>query len=378
MRPTTVALVAPTLGILGGHAIQARALAHGLRNEGYEVLFVPINPAFPLKVRWLRRYRYVRTALNEACYLPSLLRLRQADVVHVFSASYWSFVLAPLPAILVARRLGKRVVLDYHSGEAPDHLARWGVLVHPWLRLVDEIVVASEYLRGVFAQHGYRARVIPNIVDTSRFAFRERRILRPRLVSTRNLEPYYRVDNTLEAFARVQSRYPDATLTIAGYGSEEGRLRRLAGSLRADGIRFVGRVEPEAMPRLYDEADIFLNSSVLDNQPLSVLEAFAAGLPVVSTGAGDLASLVRDRETGLLVPPGDPGAMADAVLTLLGNHERAVAMTRLARREAERHAWSHVCHEWAAVYSGEGSALEDADQPLSPRRVPPKTPAVSQ
>src|SRR5207302_6564495 len=290
-----------------------------LRSEGNEVQFVPINPVFPRGLRWIRRYRYVRTALNEACYLPTLLRLRRADVVHIFSASYWSFVLAPLPAILAARSFRKRVVLNYRSGEAQDHLERWGPLVPPWLRLVDEIVVPGEYLRGVFARYGYRARVIHNVVDTSRFRYKERRTLRPRLLSTRNLGPYYRVDNNLEAFARVRARYPDATLTVAGYGSEEGRLRQLATSLGMAGIRFVGRVEPEAMPRLHDEADIYLNSSVVDNQPVSVLEAFAAGLPVVSTGTGDLAAIVRGGETGLSVPSRDPGAMADAIMTLLGN-----------------------------------------------------------
>jgi L-malate glycosyltransferase len=365
MKSTTVALIAPSMEILGGHAVQAQALAQGLQAEGYGILFIPINPGLSPQLRALRRYRYVRTLVNEAVYLPTLLRLRKADLVHVFSASYWSFVLAPLPAILLARRFRKRVVLHYHSGEAPDHLARWGPLVHPWLRLVDEIVVPSEFLRGVFAQYGYRTRVIRNIVDTDDFSYRERQILRPRLLSTRNLEPHYRVDNTLQAFARVQAHYPEATLTVAGSGSEEGRLRHLAASLRVGGIRFVGRVEPEAMPRLCDEADIFVNSSVIDNQPLSVLEAFAAGLPVVSTGTGDLATLVRHGETGLIVPPGDPSAMANAVLRFLRDPQRAVAMTRQARRETERYTWAHVRQEWAVVYSGRGHAPEALSRSLA-------------
>jgi len=342
VNPQTVALIAPSLEILGGHATQAWALTHGLRNEGHHVLFVPINPSLPPGIRRFRRYRYVRTVVNEAWYLPTLLRLR--------------------PAILVARSLGKRVVLNYHSGEAPDHLARWGPLVHPWLRLADEIVVPSEYLRAVFARHGYRTRVICNIVDISRFGYRERRILRPRLLSTRNLEPYYQVDNTVKAFARLKGRYPDATLTVAGCGSEEGRLRGLAASLGVAGIQFVGRVEPHAMPRLYDEADIFVNSSVLDNQPVSVLEAFAAGLPVVSTGVGDLATLIRDGETGLIVPSGDPEAMTGAIVRLLGDHDRASAMARRARQEAERHTWPRVRQEWLAVYSGSKNAEAASDQ----------------
>jgi glycosyltransferase involved in cell wall biosynthesis len=351
MRPR-IALVAPRLENLGGQGIQARALAEELRNEGYEVTFIPINPRFPMGIRWLRRCPYARTFLNQALYLPSLVRLHRADVVHVFSASYWSFLLAPLPAILAARSLGKRIVLNYHSGEAEDHLTRWGAFVHPWLRLVDEIVVPSAYLRSTFARHGYRALVIPNVVDTSRFRYRERAPLRPYLISTRNLESYYRVDNTLEAFALLRARYPEATLTIAGYGREEGRLRRLAESLGTTGIRFVGRVEPAAMPGLYEGSDIFVNSSVVDNQPVSVLEALAAGLPVVSTGTGDIASIVRDGETGLIVPQDDPAAMANAVATLLENPEGSRLMARRARREVQNHTWSGVREAWAAIYSG--------------------------
>ena len=352
MARPRIALVAASLDIVGGQGVQARLLVDRLRSDGYDVLFVPINPRFPPGLRWLRRYAYARTLVNEGLYVPSLRRLRDVDVVQVLSASYWSFVLAVIPAILAAWSLGKRIVLHYHSGEADDHLARWGVLVHPWLRLVDEIVVPSEYLRGVFARHGYRVRVIRNVVDTRHFRFRERVPLHPRLLSTRNLEPYYRVDNTLEAFALLKAQYPEATLTVAGYGNEDVRLRRLAASLGASGIRFVGRVEPMAMADLYDQADVFVNSSVVDNQPVSVLEAFAAGLPVVSTGAGDIAAMVRDGETGLLVPPGDPAAMAKAVAGLLDNPDRAHGIARRARQEVEEYTWPRVRDAWAAVYSG--------------------------
>jgi glycosyltransferase involved in cell wall biosynthesis len=344
--------VAASLDILGGQAVQAQALVERLRADGYTVDFVAVNPAFPAGLRGLRRVPYARTVVNQALYLPALARLRRAEVVHIFSASYWSFLLAPVPAILAARALGKRVVLNYHSGEAEDHLARWAGLVHPWLRLVDEIVVPSAYLQEVFARHGYRARVVRNVVDLSRFAYRERPVLRPRLLSTRNLEPHYRVDVTLEAFALVRARQPAATLVIAGAGSEERRLRQRAAALEGDAVRFVGRVEPPAMPRLYDEADIFVNASVVDNQPLSVLEAFAAGLPVVSTGTGAIASMVREGETGLVVPARDPAAMAGAALALLEDPERARRLARRARREVAAYSWPEVRGEWARAYAG--------------------------
>jgi glycosyltransferase involved in cell wall biosynthesis len=349
-----VALVAPSLEILGGQGVQARALAEGLQQEGYAVRFIPINPEFPPRLQWLRRLRYLRTLVNQALYLPSLAALRAVDVVHIFSASYWSFLLAPVPAMLIARAFGKRVVLHYHSGEAYDHLANWGMFVHPWLQLAHEIVVPSQYLREVFARYGYRAVVIRNVVDTTRFRFRRRENLRPRLLSVRNFESYYRVDIILQAYAYIRHRFPDATLTLAGEGSEEPMLRQQAARLPGNGIRFVGRVEPQQMQELYDGADIFVNASVVDNQPVSVLEAFAAGLPVVSTATGDIAAMVRDGETGRIIPPEDPVTMAEAVIALLENPEHALQLAQQARDEAEGYTWSRVRSAWAEAYKSTG------------------------
>jgi glycosyltransferase involved in cell wall biosynthesis len=351
-RPRKIAIVAPSLDVLGGQSTQAAALADGLRREGFDVAFIPIDPRLPRALVHVRRVPVVRTALNQARYVPSLARLRHADVVHVFSASYWSFLLAPVPAMLAARAFGRRVVLHYHSGEAEDHLSRWGALVHPWLRLADEIVVPSEYLRSVFERYGHRVRVVPNVVDTKRLRYRERVPLRPRLLSIRNLERPYRVDDVLRAFALVRDRRPEATLTVAGSGGEERPLRRLARELGPERMRFVGQVRPEGIRDLYEAADVFLNASVVDNQPVSILEAFASGLPVVSTATGDIATMARHGQAALLVPARDPVAMAAAVLRLLDDPCLARDMAWRARQEARRHEWGRVRREWSAVYEG--------------------------
>jgi glycosyltransferase involved in cell wall biosynthesis len=351
-----VTLVAASLDILGGQGVQALALVDALRGDGYAVTFVPINPRFPGALRWVRRVRVLRTLLNQALYLPSLWRLAKADVVHVFSASFWSFLLAPVPAMLAARLFGTRVVLHYHSGEAAEHLERWGVLVHPWLRLAHVIVVPSDYLAGVFADHGVEARVIRNVVDLARFDYRERAPLQPHLVSTRNLEPYYRVDLVIEAFARVRAEARGATLSVAGYGSEEARLRRQA----RDGVTFVGKVDPQAMPALLHDADIFVNASVVDNQPVSILEAFASGLPVISTPTGDIAAMVRHDETGVIVPALDSDALAAAVLALLREPERAARLARRAHDELARYTWPALRDQWAAAYASAAAVPQPA------------------
>src|SRR4029078_10232714 len=106
-----IVIVAASLDLLGGHGVQAISLIGALAREGIPVAFLPINPTFPLGLRWIRRWPYLRTLVNQSLYLPSLLRLRHADVVHAFSASYASFLLAPLPAMLMGRLLRRRVIL---------------------------------------------------------------------------------------------------------------------------------------------------------------------------------------------------------------------------------------------------------------------------
>jgi glycosyltransferase involved in cell wall biosynthesis len=350
-RKPRIAIVAASLDILGGQGVQAHGLLSALERDGWPVTFVPIDPRFPRGLRWIRRVPGLRTLVNQALYAPGLVRLAAVDVAHVFSASYWSFLLAPAPAMLVGRAFGKRVVLHYHSGEADDHLAHWGALVHPWLRLAHEIVVPSEYLRRVFARHGHGATVVENVVELARFQYRERRPLRPRVLSTRNLEAYYRVDAAIEAFARFRAVVPDATLTVAGYGSREPALRALAARVAGGAIRFVGKVDPNAMPRLYADHDIYLNASELDNQPVSILEAMASGLAVVTTTAGDIPFMLRDGETALLVPPGNSAALGDAMCAVWRDRPAALARARRANREVVRYTWPSVRDRWAGVYT---------------------------
>jgi len=345
-----VALIAASPEIVGGHSVQAQGLTTHLRAAGLAVLSVPIDVRFPPGLQWIRRVPYVRTALNELLYLPTLLRIARADVVHIFSASYWSFMLGPAPAILAAKLLRKPVVLHYHSGEADDHLTRWRRSVAPFLRMADEIVVPSGYLQRVFESHGYHSHVIPNLIDTAQFRYRERIPLRPRLLSMRNLDHYYQIGNTIAAFARLKQLFPEATLTIAGYGAEERQLRRIADGL--GGVEFLGCVEPAALPAIYDGADVFLNSSIVDNQPVSILEAFASGLPVVSTPTGDIPSMLRGGEAGLLVNANDPSAMAAAITRLLEDSDLALRLSLCAREELERYAAHCIRDQWIALYAG--------------------------
>jgi glycosyltransferase involved in cell wall biosynthesis len=350
-RPLRVLIVCASLDILGGQAVQAARLLAELKSEpSLEVSFLPINPRLPGRLRKLQSIKYLRTAVTSLLYLATLLaRVRSYDVIHVFSASYLSFIIAPTPAILVSKLYRKKILLNYHSGEAADHLRR-SKFARRVIKLVDEVAVPSGYLVEVFARFGFKARAVFNFVDTDVLRFRERSPLRPVFLSNRNLEPTYNVGCVLRAFALIQRRYPEARLTVAGDGSQRGALESLARELGLSNVHFTGRVAPERMPALYDEADIFLNGSEIDNMPISLIESFAAGLPVVTSNAGGIPYIVSDRRTGLVVECGDFRGMADSAIRLLEDRGLASSIARNAREECNKYRWASVRGEWLELY----------------------------
>jgi len=352
-RPIRLLLVAPALRILGGQAVQANYLLDHLSHEpNFEVSFVPHNPRLPRPLRWLQSIKYVRTLVTSFVYCINLLiQVPRHDIVHTFSASYLSFLLAPAPAILIARLFNKKVVLNYRSGEAEDHLRCWPRTSVPIMRLADELVVPSQYLIDVFWKFGLRAIAVANIIDPDRFRFKERKPLLPIFLSNRNLYPLYNVACILRAFAKIQEKFPEARLIIAGDGSQRTMLEALARELKLEHVEFRGRVAPHKMHELYDEAHIFLNSSNIDNMPGSILESFATGMPVVSTSAGGIRCIVTHEQTGLLVPRNDHDAMAAWAMHLLESPEIASSIARNAYEECAAYKWEAVREKWLAAYA---------------------------
>jgi len=316
-----------------------------------EPSFLPVNPQLRGFGGRLQRIKYIRTVVTSIAYLFSLLRtVRQADVVHAFSASYWSFLLAPVPALLVARIFGKASLLNYRSGEADDHLANWLGAV-PLVRLANAVVTPSGYLVDVFRKYGIQARSIFNFVEIESLSYRDRGPVAPRFLSNRNFEAHYNVSCVLRAFAIIQAQYPEASLTVAGDGPQREELHELARKLGLQNVEFRGAVKPAMMPSLYEAADVYLNSPSVDNMPNSIIEAFGSGLPVVTTNAGGIPYIVRHEENGLMVPVNDHEALAREAVRLLQDPALAQRLSRDARAEClARYTWPAVGAEWRHCY----------------------------
>lgn len=340
----------------GGMAVQAEMLGAGLRREGHVVINVPTN-ALAHDSFW-RRVPLLRGLINLSLFLSRLWpACFRAGVIHVFSHSYLSFFLFTFPAVAAGKIMGKRVILHYHGGSAGAFLRRWFWLARLALESADLIVVPSGFLAAVFQRHQLRTVEVPNILELGKLPFRKRTPLRPRVVMARHLEPDYNVACGLRAFARLRRSYPQATLTIAGDGSERAALTALCRELGiTDAVTFTGNVNNARMMELYDHADIYLNSSRVDNQPVSILEAFACGLPVVSTAVGGIPFMARHGEEAMLAPDDDAPGLAAHMVTLLQNQALCHRLVQRARERARQHAWAPIYSKLLAIYHGASPA----------------------
>jgi glycosyltransferase involved in cell wall biosynthesis len=277
--------------------------------------------------------------------------LANVDVAHIFASSYWSFLIAAAPAWLIGTCRGNKTLLNYRNGDGRDHLCRFRSAVFVLSR-ADEIVVPSRYLVDVLGEFGLRAIVVPNLVDLSQFRYRPRLPLRPHLICTRGFSTYYKVDVVVRAFAEVKHFYPDAKLDLVGEGPLEGEIRDLVAGMKLTNVRFTGVVSRQQIGNYYDQADIFINGSCVDAMPVSVIEAFRSGTPVVTTSPEAMPYLVEHERTGLLSAVNDEKALATNVLRLLGDSQLAATLAENAYQESRKYEWGVVRQQWLNLYRG--------------------------
>ena len=247
-------------------------------------------------------------------------------------------------------RLRKPYVLALRGGSLPTFAARWPRRVRRLLTHASRVIAPSSYLRDTLSWGPIG--ILPNGLELSRYTPRIRAPVTPRFVWLRTFHELYNPLLAVEAFALVRAKHHSATLRMVG-PDRDGSIARVERRIRAldlvDAVTLVPGVEKSQVGAELAKGDIFLNTSSVDNTPVTVLEAMASGMCVISTNVGGVPYLLEDEEDSLLVPPDDVRAMANAMERILVDDELA---GRLSRRAAERSRgfdWQTVLERWDAL-----------------------------
>ena len=261
-------------------------------------------------------------------------------------------------------QLRKPYVLTLHGGKLPEFAKRWPRRTRRLLRSAAAVTVPSRYFGQQMAPYRSNLRLVPNALDLRAYRFRLRCQPGPNLVWLRAFRQIYNPVLALQVLRLLLAEFPGIHLTMIGpdkgdgsWQSTEQAAVRLGVTER---VQMAGSVAKATVPGALAAGDVFLNTTNGDNTPVSVIEAMACGLCVVSTNVAGLPYLLEHEHDALLVPPNDPSAMAGAIRRIMTEPGLAERLSRNARAKAGQFDWSIVRPQWETLLTAvaEGTVHE--------------------
>ena len=338
-KKPNLCFVGSLLGKNAGHiTTQGEIMADLFAAEGYEVA-------------------RVSSKLNRAARLAEIIAAliknhRRFDLVLLEVYSGLSLIIAD-SASLLCKFFKLPLIMVLHGGNLPEYVKKHPLWTKRVLRRADCLIAPSEFLAQKIGAEGFEIKVVPNIIELESYTFRLRSSLSPRLIWMRSFHPIYNPQMAIRVFAELRKDYPAATLTMAGADKGlELEIKEMARKMNlADAVSFPGFLDREQKSREFSAADIYLNTNRIDNMPVSVLEACACGLPVVSTNVGGMPFLISDGENGLLVENENVAAMVEAIKRLLTDSGTAQKICRNAGLVAEKSSWTTLRKSWEKLFA---------------------------
>ncbi|RBP27177.1 glycosyltransferase involved in cell wall biosynthesis [Oceanihabitans sediminis] len=273
----------------------------------------------------------------------------RVDVVFIDTYSTLNFYYA-----VVVSQLCRVLKLPYipilHGGNLPSRLADSPFLSNLVFKHAYKTVSPSLYMVEAFKEAGYEGvKYIPNSIEIEKYAFKERDFSDVRMLWVRSFSEIYNPCLAVRVLKQLQDAGVSASLCMVGPdadGSLEA-VQQLAKDLQVS-VRFTGKLPKEEWISLSEDYNVFINTTNFDNMPVSVIEAMALGLPVVSTNVGGMPYLITDKKDGLLVAPEDAAAFVGAIQQLVAHPEASREMALAARKKVEAFDWEVVKEEWVS------------------------------
>ena len=290
------------------------------------------------------RLARLRDMIQTAWQQRQHYRIAQVDV-YSGSAFIWAEAVCA-----VLRQMSKPYVLILRGGDLPFFAQQWPGRVRQLLSSAVSVTTPSRYLLQELRPFRADLTLLPNPLALSQYEFRLRQHLQPCLIWLRALHDVYNPGMAVQVLAQLVSDFPNVHLLMVGPDKGDGSwqaTQQLAAKLSVDQkLTMVGGIPKAQVPLYLNKGDIFLNTTTIDNTPISVMEAMACGLCVVSTNVGGVPYLLANEEDGLLVNSQDVVGMKTAVHNLFTNPTLAAQLSQNGRDKVKQFDWEVILPQW--------------------------------
>lgn len=274
---------------------------------------------------------------------------RKYDIFHIHGCSFFGFFPIVI-GVMIGKLLKKKIIITYHGGELYEFINKYKTKVIYFLNKADIITVPSKYLQNILNNNSIKSKYLPNIIRDDNVYFKKREKLKPILIVTRTLDEVYNIPLAIMAFKDLKKVIPDAKLTIVGDGKLKNEIYELVKKENIDDIEFVGRVPNSKIGEILNTADIFINPSNKDNMPLSLFEALACGLAVISTNVGGIPDYITDGINGFLIELNNKEQLMNKILYILNNQEEVQKIIYNGYQTFEQLTLNNLKSEYLKLY----------------------------
>lgn len=334
-----------------GIAVQTKQLHELLCEKKTTVSIIPTLQKRTGIFSFINNLRFVRGLINVVLYYFKLFKIWKFDIIHILASSGLNFYLFAIPALIFSKLFNKKTIIHYHGGGAESFFKKRAKTLAFANKLTDKLVVPSGFLEDVFSDFNVPSTIIPNAIDLDNFEFRRRDTIKPTILSARNLTPTYNISCAIRAFKILHDHSPDATLTIAGDGPEKADLQSLVEKLKIENsVTFTGNIPNSQMKNLYEKSDILLNTSNIDNMPVSILEAQATGLVVVTTNPGGIPYIIDHETNGYLAEINDHCELGKILIKAITEQDLSLELIRKGRDDVKKMDREIVYEQWSNLY----------------------------
>ena len=286
--------------------------------------------------------------LLEMCY--DLVRYRsKVDYVLIDTFSTANFYYALLTSQL-CRFFSLKYLPILHGGNLPYRLKQNPRLSFLIFKNSYQNIAPSGYLKYEFEKEGYKTILIPNVIPIANYTFKERKKIAPKLLYVRAFAKIYNPTMAVEVLKELKKTYPKAILCMIGPdkdGTLDDVLQLINTYKLQDSIEITGVLSKEEWHKKSEDYDIFINTTNVDNTPISIIEAMVLGLPIVSTNVGGLPYLIENNRDGILVDKNNAIAMSMRIIEIVDKN--SISLAKKARIKAESFDWSSVRNQWLNI-----------------------------